>query len=63
MQRLAKLWHKNREASLKNSIEVKNGRGPDAPHIGWQTPGKNNTGGHIILDDVPTGRSKSKTGC
>jgi RHS repeat-associated protein len=39
------------------------GRGPDAPHIGWQTSGKNNTVGHIILDDVPTGRSKSKTGC
>jgi hypothetical protein len=26
--------------------------GPDAPHVGWQTGGKDNTVGHIILDYV-----------
>ncbi|MEC8009534.1 MAG: polymorphic toxin type 47 domain-containing protein [Pseudomonadota bacterium] len=34
--------------------------GPDAPHVGWQTPGKRGNGGavrgHIILDEVPYGR-------
>jgi RHS repeat-associated protein len=34
--------------------------GPDAPHVGWQTPGKRNSGGgargHIILDEVPYNR-------
>ena len=34
--------------------------GPDAPHIGWQTPGKRSSGGaergHILLDEVPAGR-------
>ncbi|PAD66657.1 hypothetical protein CHH83_22940 [Bacillus sp. 7586-K] len=31
--------------------------GPDAPHIGWQTPGKrNSTVGHIIVDEVPARR-------
>jgi RHS repeat-associated protein len=36
--------------------------GPDAPHIGWQTPGKgkNQDSGHVILDAVPAGRSKIK---
>nr|WP_281272368.1 polymorphic toxin type 47 domain-containing protein [Paenibacillus sambharensis] len=34
--------------------------GPDAPHVGWQTPGKNNTVGHIILDEVPFGRPRNK---
>jgi RHS repeat-associated protein len=36
------------------------GQSPDAPHVGWQTPGKNNQVGHIILDDVPAGRSNDK---
>jgi RHS repeat-associated protein len=34
--------------------------GPDAPHVGWQTGGKRDSGGakrgHIILDEVPAGR-------
>jgi RHS repeat-associated protein len=34
--------------------------GPDAPHVGWQTPGKRGSGGavrgHIILDGVPYNR-------
>ncbi|MEC0108162.1 polymorphic toxin type 47 domain-containing protein [Paenibacillus taichungensis] len=34
--------------------------GPDAPHVGWQTPGKKNTVGHIILDSVPFGRPPNK---
>jgi RHS repeat-associated protein len=39
------------------------GLSPDAPHIGWQTPGKgrNQTVGHILLDQVPTGRSSRKS--
>lgn len=31
---------------------------PDAPHIGWQTAGKPNKSGHIIVDQVPAGRVK-----
>jgi hypothetical protein len=34
--------------------------GPDAPHVRWQTSGKNNEVGHIILDEVPAGRSNNK---
>jgi RHS repeat-associated protein len=34
--------------------------GPDAPHVGWQTPGKKNTVGHIIIDSVPFGRPANK---
>ncbi len=38
--------------------------GPDAPHIGWQTAGKRNSGGaergHIILDEVPAARQQSE---
>ncbi|MFD1427915.1 polymorphic toxin type 47 domain-containing protein [Kroppenstedtia sanguinis] len=38
--------------------------GPDAPHIGWQTSGKRERGGrvrgHILVDDVPTGRPPVK---
>ncbi len=38
--------------------------GPDAPHIGWQTPGKRDKGGtvrgHILVDDVLTGRPSDK---
>lgn len=34
--------------------------GPDAPHVGYQTGGKRNSGGgirgHILLDDVPVNR-------
>jgi hypothetical protein len=34
--------------------------GPQAPHVGWQTPGKRGLGGgvrgHILLDDVPVNR-------
>lgn len=30
--------------------------GPDAPHVGWEVGRKNSQVGHIILDDVPTGR-------
>ncbi|WOQ35593.1 polymorphic toxin type 47 domain-containing protein [Acinetobacter soli] len=33
---------------------------PGAPHVGWQTPGKKNTVGHIFLDNVNVNRSKSK---
>jgi hypothetical protein len=33
---------------------VKNG--PDAPHVGWQGPGKKAPSGHIILDDVHVNR-------
>ena len=36
------------------------GHGPDAPHVGWQTPGKRGSGGgqrgHIIIDQVPRNR-------
>jgi hypothetical protein len=31
-------------------------KGPDAPHVGWQTPGNKAVKGHIILDFVPAGR-------
>ena len=38
--------------------------GPDAPHIGWQISGKRERGGrirgHILVDDVPTGRPSVK---
>jgi hypothetical protein len=34
--------------------------GPDAAHVGWQTPGKNNKSGHILIDNVPAGRSANK---
>lgn len=37
--------------------------GPDAPHVGWQRPGKRKRGGargHILLDDVPYARSAEK---
>ena len=39
-----------------------NGLSPDAPHIGWQTAGKgkSQSSGHIILDNVPSGRSADK---
>lgn len=30
--------------------------GSDAPHIGWEVGRKNSVVGHILLDDVPTGR-------
>jgi len=33
---------------------------PGAPHVGWQTPGKKNTVGHIFLDNVNVNRSRSK---
>jgi hypothetical protein len=38
------------------------GLSPDAPHIGWQTPGKGKAQvtGHIILDNVPAGRGSDK---
>ncbi|MCL7423477.1 MAG: polymorphic toxin type 47 domain-containing protein, partial [Methylobacter sp.] len=32
------------------------GEGPHAPHIGYQTPGKPRTRGHIFIDDVPATR-------
>ncbi|MGN6492769.1 MAG: polymorphic toxin type 47 domain-containing protein [Agriterribacter sp.] len=39
--------------------------GPSVPHIGWQTPGKRSSGGgergHILVDDVPAGRSDKKS--
>jgi RHS repeat-associated protein len=44
---------------LAHNGSFKNGEwqtGPDAPHVGWQTAGKKNTVGHIILDNVPAGR-------
>ena len=34
--------------------------GPDVPHVGWQTSGKNNTTGHILLDNVPASRALNK---
>jgi len=41
-----------------------NGQSPDVPHVGWQTPGKRGTGGaergHIMVDEVPAGRSNVK---
>jgi hypothetical protein len=43
---------------LQNFAHDKNG--PDAPHVRWQTSGKNNEVGHIILDEVPAGRSNNK---
>ncbi|WAK00978.1 polymorphic toxin type 47 domain-containing protein [Methylobacter sp. YRD-M1] len=32
------------------------GEGPHAPHIGYQTPGKPRTRGHIFIDDIPATR-------
>lgn len=32
--------------------------GPAVPHVGYQTPGKGGTNGHILLDEVPVNRSK-----
>jgi hypothetical protein len=38
--------------------------GPDAPHVGWQTGGKRNSGGakrgHILIDEVPFNRPTIK---
>jgi hypothetical protein len=38
------------------------GLSPDAPHVGWQTPGKGTKQqrGHIILEQVPAGRTVDK---
>jgi RHS repeat-associated protein len=39
------------------SIDVGHTRnGPGVPHVGYQTPGKGNIVGHILLDDVPVNR-------
>jgi hypothetical protein len=34
-------------------------RGPAEPHIGYQGPGKSRVRGHILLPDVPAGRSRA----
>lgn len=45
----------NRGAEVSvDMAHVKNG--PDAPHVGWQGPGKKAASGHIILDDVHVNR-------
>ena len=53
------------EYRSKNGAEVSidyahDKNGPDAPHVGWQGPGKKNDSGHIMLDEVPAGRSNDK---
>jgi hypothetical protein len=69
-------WGKNKygksipvEYRAKNGAEVSvdfahKNEGPDAPHVGWQSGGKRGSGGaergHVILDEVPTGRSDKK---
>jgi filamentous hemagglutinin len=42
----------NRGAEVSIDIGHKTA-GPNAPHIGWQEPGKGAKAGHILLDDVP----------
>jgi RHS repeat-associated protein len=39
-----------------------NGKSPDVPHIGWQTNGKGTKqqSGHILLEQVPAGRTDDK---
>lgn len=36
--------------------------GPEVPHVGWQTAGKgkDSSSGHILLDDIPAGRTNKK---
>jgi hypothetical protein len=52
------IWMVVNGCQLQNFAHDKNG--PDAPHVRWQTSGKNNEVGHIILDEVPAGRSNNK---
>lgn len=52
----------NRNAEV-NIDEAHDTFGPDVPHVGWKQPGKRKSGaksGHILLDSVPYGRTKSK---
>ena len=51
---------KNRGAEVSIDLGHTGVGTPGAPHVGWQTPGKKNTVGHIFLDDVNINRSKSK---
>lgn len=47
------------DIDLPHSGFIENGtwnNGPDAPHIGWNVGRNNKKTGHIILDNVPTGR-------
>lgn len=42
------------------------GNGPHQPHVGYQTPGKPRTRGHIFTDDVPATRTNDdnpRRGC
>jgi RHS repeat-associated protein len=57
-------WHGPGGAEV--SVDYPHDReGPDAPHIGWQSAGNDRSNGkgargHIVIDDVPGGRSKDK---
>ncbi|NUE67746.1 hypothetical protein GYX26_11075 [Snodgrassella sp. ESL0253] len=48
---------KNKGAEVNIDIGHDN-YGPGVPHIGFQTPGKNNITGHILVDEVPINRTK-----
>lgn len=47
---------KNRGAEVNIDIGHTKQGTPGSPHIGWQTPGKNNIGGHIFVDKVDVHR-------
>ena len=51
---------KNRGAEVNIDIGHTSKGTPAAPHVGWQTPGKNNTVGHIFINSVDVNRSRVK---
>ena len=54
--------NKGAEVNVDDPRIVPSSEGPADPHVGYQTPGKRNSGGgqrgHIILDDVPASRGR-----
>ncbi len=46
----------NRGAEVSVDLGHTSSGTPGAPHVGWQTPGKKNTVGHIFLDNVNVNR-------
>ncbi|MCK9206918.1 MAG: polymorphic toxin type 47 domain-containing protein, partial [Salinivirgaceae bacterium] len=55
-------WEGPNGASINiDYAHTNQGLSPDAPHIGWQVgKGKEKKVGHIIVDDIPAGRSNKK---
>ena len=49
---------KNRGADVSIDVGHTTQGTPGSPHIGWQTPGKNNTIGHIFVDKVDVNRGR-----